>query len=35
MFEIDTRVKISDYNIAYGPVLDEVRIMLEGKIVKK
>jgi polyisoprenoid-binding protein YceI len=35
MFKIDTRVKISDYSIAYGPVLDEVRIMLEGKIVKK
>lgn len=34
-FEIDTRVNIKDYNIAYGPVLDEVRIKLEGKVSKK
>lgn len=34
-FEIDTRVNIKDYNIAYGPVLNEVRIMLRGKILKK
>jgi polyisoprenoid-binding protein YceI len=34
-FTIDTRVKISDYRVAYGPVLDEVRIFAEGVVVKK
>jgi polyisoprenoid-binding protein YceI len=35
MFSIATRIKISDYAVAYGPVLDEVKVMLEGKVVKK
>lgn len=34
-FKIDTRIKISDFNIAYGPVQDEVRLAVSGTIVKK
>jgi polyisoprenoid-binding protein YceI len=34
-FSIDTLVKISDFAIAYGPVQDEVRIVLEGSVLKK
>ena len=35
VFRVDTRVKISDYSIAYGPVLDEVRVVLSGVVHKK
>lgn len=34
-FMIDTRVNIADFGIAYGPVLNEVRITAEGIISKK
>lgn len=34
-FMIDTRVNIADFAIAYGPVLNEVRITTEGVILKK
>jgi polyisoprenoid-binding protein YceI len=34
-FNIDTKIKISDYSIAYGPVLDEVRVALSGVVYKK
>lgn len=33
-FAIDARITISDYNIAYGPVQDEVRVVLEAEISK-
>lgn len=33
-FTIDSRINMSDFNIAYGPVRDDVRIMLSGTIVK-
>jgi polyisoprenoid-binding protein YceI len=32
VFNIETRIKISDYAIAYGPVLDEVKVVLSGVI---
>lgn len=35
VFSVDTRIKISDYAIAYGPVQDEVRVTLSGVIHKK
>jgi len=35
IFAIDTKIKISEWNMAFGPVLDDVRVMLEGTIVKK
>ncbi len=31
-FEVDTRIKISDYGMAYGPVQDEVRVTLSGLV---
>jgi polyisoprenoid-binding protein YceI len=34
-FMFDTRVVIGDFSIAYGPVLNEVRVTGEGEIVKK
>lgn len=34
-FDIDARIKISDFNIAYGPVQDEVRIVLKGTVAQK
>lgn len=34
-FAVDTRIVISDYNIAYGPVQDEVRIVLGAELYKK
>lgn len=34
-FMIDTRVNIADFGIAYGPVLNEVRISAEGVVSKK
>lgn len=34
-FAIGTRITISDYEIAFGPVLDEVRVILEGELIKK
>jgi polyisoprenoid-binding protein YceI len=34
-FMIDTRVNIADFGIAYGPVLNEVRINTEGVVSKK
>ncbi|MEY4440698.1 MAG: hypothetical protein RLY49_324 [Candidatus Parcubacteria bacterium] len=34
-FMIDTRVNIADFGIAYGPVLNEVRVTAEGVIMKK
>lgn len=34
-FDVDTRIKISDYNMAYGPVQDEVRVTLSGVVKKK
>lgn len=33
-FTIDSRINMSDFNIAYGPVREDVRIMLSGTIVK-
>ena len=32
-FMFDTRVAIGDFGIAYGPVLNEVRVTGEGEIV--
>lgn len=34
VFTVDTRIKISDYAMAYGPVQDEVRVMLSGLLHK-
>jgi polyisoprenoid-binding protein YceI len=34
VFSLDSRIKISDYSIAYGPVLDEVRVTLSGVLHK-
>jgi len=34
-FDVDTRIKISDYKMAYGPVQDEVRVTLSGVVKKK
>ncbi len=33
-FDVDTRIKISDFKMAYGPVQDEVRIALSGVLKK-
>jgi polyisoprenoid-binding protein YceI len=34
-FEVDSLIKISDFNIAYGPVQDDVRIVVKGLIKNK
>lgn len=34
-FVVDTRIIISDYHIAYGPVQDEVRLVLGAELYKK
>ncbi len=34
-FNVDTRINISDFGIAYGPVLNEVRVKVEGVLLKK
>ena len=34
-FFVDSRINMSDFNIAYGPVRDDVRIVLSGIILKK
>lgn len=34
-FSVDTRINISDFGIAYGPVLNEVRVKAEGVVSKK
>lgn len=33
-FSVDSRINISDFNIAYGPVRDDVRITLQGAFIK-
>ena len=33
-FSLDTRINISDYGIAYGPVLNEVRLTAQATIIK-
>lgn len=33
-FSVDTRIKISEWNMAFGPVQDEVRVTLSGELKK-
>lgn len=33
-FDVDTRIKISEFEMAYGPVQDEVRVTLSGVLKK-
>ncbi len=35
VFAVDTRIKISEFGMAYGPVQDEVRVTLGGELYKK
>jgi polyisoprenoid-binding protein YceI len=34
-FSVDTKIKISEYKMAYGPVQDDVRIIASGEFKKK
>ena len=34
-FAVDTRIKISEWNMAFGPVQDEVRVVASGELKKK
>ncbi len=34
-FWVDTKIKISEYKMAYGPVQDDVRVVVSGELKKK